>query len=181
VSSLYRHLLRYFLVAALVPLVLLGAAAAALGRLTLATGARAFRGKLSKERRERLERLHASVVRHRTRAAAGLVLFVVSPIPSAQLFVAAGLVGISLLPATTAFFAGRVVSYFGYVGGATLVERSYGDIATHVLRSPVGIAVQVVLTGAVAALPFLPWPRPPSDDAMHDGADSGEHDAEHER
>src|SRR6185503_18597158 len=39
------------------------------------------------------------------KAAAGLGLFALSPIPSAQLFIAAGLLTVRLLPLTVAFFA----------------------------------------------------------------------------
>jgi uncharacterized membrane protein YdjX (TVP38/TMEM64 family) len=154
-----------------VPLVLTGAVAAASGRYTLARGARAVGGRLPARRRARLEHLRDRLVRHRAGALAGLALFAFSPVPSAQLFLAAGLLDVALVPATAAFFAGRLVSYAGYVGAATLVDRSYGDVATDALRSPWGITVQVVFTLAVAALPFVPWPS--SDDTADDGSAGG--------
>jgi len=49
------------------------------------------------------------------RAIAGLGLFAVSPMPSAQLFVAAALLAVPLLPLTAAFFAGRFATYTMYV------------------------------------------------------------------
>lgn len=93
-----------------VPLVAIGALAAASGRLTLAYGSRRFRGRLSEERIRHLEAARDAIAGGRKRAIGGLALFALSPVPSAQLFVAAGLVGVPLVPLTTAFFAGRLVS-----------------------------------------------------------------------
>jgi uncharacterized membrane protein YdjX (TVP38/TMEM64 family) len=58
----------------------------------------------------------------------GLALFALSPLPSAQLFVAAGLVDASLLPLTAAFFAGRIVGYTLYVTAASAAKASLGTI-----------------------------------------------------
>ena len=140
-----------------VPLVAIGALSASSGRFTLASVARRLRDRLPPHRVDRLEVVRERLLRRRASAIAVLALFVLSPLPSAQLFVAAGLLEVPLLPATVAFFAGRVVSYAGYVTAAALVDRSYGDIATDALRSPWGLALQVVLTLGVAALPFAPW------------------------
>jgi hypothetical protein len=79
---------------ALVPLVLGGAIAAAPGRLVLAHGARALRSRFSRRRLERLAAARSALTADRRRAAGGLALFAVSPIPSAQLFVAAGLLAV---------------------------------------------------------------------------------------
>ena len=140
-----------------VPLVLVGATSAACGRLVLATAARRVGARLPGHRQARLAGLRERLLRHRARSLLGLSLFVLSPVPSAQLFVAAGLLHVPLLAATAAFFSGRLVSYSGYVTAAHLVERSFGEVATQALRSPWGIAIQVLFTAAVVALPFLPW------------------------
>ena len=79
--------LRLNLDVAAVPLVLVGAIAAALGRLLLATGARRFRGRLSAKRIQNLEAAQEALAGSRGRAAAGLGLFALSPVPSAQMFV----------------------------------------------------------------------------------------------
>src|SRR6185503_2884204 len=112
---------------AAVPLVLGGALAAATGRYVLATGARRFRSRLSDERREHLAAAEEMLVGSPRKAAAGLGLFALSPIPSAQLFIAAGLLTVRLLPLTVAFFAGRLISYSIYVGAASLAKESLGD------------------------------------------------------
>lgn len=138
-----------------VPLVVVGAIAAASGRFLLAFGARAMRNRFSEERKRHLESWRAEVLRRKTGVITGLALFTISPLPSGQLFVGAGLLNMPLVPCTLAFFSGRIVSYAIYVGGASLVAESYGDVATRALRSPIGIATQLVFTLAVALLPFL--------------------------
>lgn len=135
-----------------VPLVLGGALAAASGRYVLATGARRLRPRLSPARLERLERAQAALSADRRRTAAGLGLFALSPVPSGQLFVAAGLMTVPLLPLTAAFFAGRLVSYSIYVGAASIAEKNLGDLVLDALTSPLGMALQVAMLIALAVL-----------------------------
>lgn len=135
-----------------VPLVLGGALAAAGGRYVLATGARKLRPRLSAARLERLDGAQAALSADRRRTAAGLGLFALSPVPSGQLFTAAGLMTVPLLPLTAAFFAGRLVSYSIYVGVASVAEKSLGDLVVNALTSPLGMALQVVMLIALAVL-----------------------------
>lgn len=143
------------------PLILVpvGAVAAASGRFTLAVGARHFRGHLRPQSLANLEAARALLVADRRRALAGLGLFALAPIPSAQLFVAAGLLQVRLIPLTLAFFAGRLVSYSLYVGGATLASESLEDLLRGSLGSPLGIALQVAMLAALVALVRVDWAR----------------------
>ena len=141
----------------IVPLVLGGAVAAASGRLVLAHGARLLRGRFSPKRRASLAAAQMALTGKPRRAAGGLALFAISPVPSAQLFVAAGLLAVPLLPLTGAFFTGRLVSYSIYAGGATLVETSLEGAFTDVFSSPLGIALQVVMLAALVGLIRVDW------------------------
>jgi membrane protein YqaA with SNARE-associated domain len=142
-----------------VPLVLIGALAAASGRLVLATVSRRLRHHLSKQRVEHLEAARDAILGGRKRAVAGLGLFALSPLPSAQLFVAAGLVAAPLVPLTAAFFTGRLVSYSIYVGAASAAKHSLGSILRDSFTSPAGIAVQVVMLVGLVALLRVDWAR----------------------
>lgn len=135
-----------------VPLVLLGALAAAGGRLLLAGGTRKLRPRLSTARLEHIDRVQQTVSADRGRSAAGLALFALSPVPSGQLFVAAGLMTVRLLPLTLAFFAGRLVSYSVYVAVATAAAASLGAIVTDALTSPLGLGLQVAMLVGLALL-----------------------------
>jgi hypothetical protein len=149
--------LRFNLDVAAVPLVLVGALSAAGGRLVLATTARRLRGRLSPERVHHLNALRDAATEHRAGSVAGLGLFALSPVPSAQLFLAAGVTGVPLVPLTAAFFSGRLVSYSIYVGAATAAERSLGPLLTDALSSPWAIGLQVLLLIAVVGLTRIPW------------------------
>jgi len=142
-----------------VAIVLIGAVAAMSGRYLLASGTRRFRGHLGEKRRANLEEANELLFKRRGRAWAVLALFVVSPLPSAQLFVAAGLLDVALVPLTLAFFAGRLVSYSFYVTLATLADRQLGSVLRDALGSPWSIALQLALLAAAAALPFIDWRR----------------------
>jgi hypothetical protein len=142
---------------AIVPLVCGGAVAAAGGRLLLATASRHLRGRFSQQRLESLAAARAALAGDRRRAVGGLALFAVSPLPSAQLFVAAGLLDAPLLRLTCAFFAGRLVSYSLYVGGASLAAASLGDTLTGAFGSPLGIALQLAMLLGLVALLRVDW------------------------
>lgn len=141
------------------PLVVGGAMAAASGRLLLAQGSRRLRGRFSPARLEHLAAAERALTGNRRRAAGGLALFALSPVPSAQLFVAAGLLGVRLLPLTAVFFAGRLVSYSIYVGGASLASDSLGDTLTGAFTSPLGVALQILMLAGLVALVRVDWLR----------------------
>jgi membrane protein YqaA with SNARE-associated domain len=144
---------------AAVPLVLVGAVSAAAGRYMLARMSRHFRGRLSPRRQESLEAARELFAGSRAKGLAALGLFALSPIPSAQLFVAAGLLDVPLLPLTAAFFAGRLVSYSLYVSAASLAEDTFGDVLRDSLTSPLGILAQIVMLGVLVALVRVDWTK----------------------
>ena len=146
--------LRLNLGLAAVPLVICGAVAAAAGRLTLALAARALRTRLPERRVANLDALREELSRRRGAAFGGLALFALSPLPSAQLFIAAGITGVRLLPLTLAFFSGRLVSYALYVGAATAAERSLGPLLAALAAA---IALQVVMLAGLVALVRVDW------------------------
>lgn len=151
--------LRLGLDVAAVPLVASGALGAASGRWVLAHGARRMRSRLSQQRRASLEALRGAVEDRPAGAVAGLTLFALSPVPSAQLFVAAGLTGSRIGPLVLAFFAGRVVSYSVYVGAADAARGTLGDSLLDGLSSPAGIAAQLAMLAMLVALLRIDWAR----------------------
>jgi membrane protein YqaA with SNARE-associated domain len=142
-----------------IALVLLGAVAAMSGRYLLALGARQFRGRMPARMKGNLEAARTLLQRKRAGAIALFGIFVFSPLPSAQLFIAAGLLDLPLGLLTLAFFLGRLVSYSIYVGVATLADRQLGEVVGRVFGSPWSIALQIGLLVAVCVLPFVNWRR----------------------
>ena len=142
-----------------IALVLLGAVAAMGGRYLLARGARHFKGRLPGRMKDNLEDARILIERKRVGAIALFGLFVISPLPSAQLFLAAGLLDLPLGLLTLAFFLGRLVSYSIYVSIATLADKQLGNVVGQIFGSPWSIALQILLLVAVCVLPLVNWRR----------------------
>ena len=141
------------------PLVLLGGMAAASGRLALGCAAARLHSCLSESRRRNLKAAADALAVNKRRGIAALALFAVSPVPSAQLFLAAGLLRLRLVPLTAAFFAGRLVSYAIYVTAASAASATLRYVLDKSFGSPLGIALQVAMLAAVVALTRVDWPR----------------------
>lgn len=150
----------------IVPMVLVGAFCAASGRLVLAHASGHFRHRLSARRREGLDAAAAALTANRRRSAGALGLFALSPVPSAQLFVAAGLLDLPLVRLTAAFFAGRLASYTLYVTGAALAHERLGAVLGEAFDSPVAIGLQILMLLGLVVLLRIDWtsrlarPRP---------------------
>ena len=141
-----------------VALVAAGAVAAASGRLLLAHATRLLRGHLSERRRRSLDAMREALQRRRSAGLLALLLFALSPVPSAQLFEAAGLTGVAIEPLTAAFFVGRLVSYSVYVAGASAVKESnFGEMLRSSLTSPVGIGLNIAMLALVVLLGRVDW------------------------
>jgi uncharacterized membrane protein YdjX (TVP38/TMEM64 family) len=141
-------------------IVAVGAVAAALGRFGLAHATRLLRRWVSARTKRNLEAAKTALEKHRHRGWLALALFALSPVPSAQLFEAAGLTGVRLLPFTLAFFGGRLVSYSIYATGAHAARASsLADTFRHALTSPWGIALQVAMLAALVALAKVDWAK----------------------
>lgn len=139
-------------------LVLVGALAAASGRLLLAMATRRLARHLPVDRRENLEAAGEILTRQRAHGVAALALFALSPVPSAQLFEAAGLVTIRLVPVTAAFFVGRTISYSLYVGGArALSSTDTGKVLLSSLTSPWGLGLEILMIIALVLLARVDW------------------------
>lgn len=86
-------------------------------------------------------------------------LFILSPISSAQMFEAAGLMKtIKLRPLLLAFAIGRSFSYTAYVTGAKVVAATnIGELIIHELKSPWAIAAQVAFIVGLVWLGSIDW------------------------
>ena len=106
-----------------------------------------------------MEKIGVKIEENPRKAIGLLALFFLSPISSAQLFEAAGIIKrIALRPLLFAFAGGRLISYSIYVSGATVLkETSLGQIIRDELTSPYAIALQVLLILGLIALGNVKW------------------------
>ncbi|WP_284126247.1 hypothetical protein [Parerythrobacter aestuarii] len=142
-------------------LVGLGAVAAASGRFLLAHATRALGTRfLSTRVHANLAAARQALERRQRNTLLALGLFALSPVPSAQLFEAAGLAQLRLVPFTAAFFAGRLVSYTLYgITAQGIRSTSMGEVLREELSSPLGIALQVAMLAALVLLARIDWHR----------------------
>ncbi|MBO9601214.1 MAG: hypothetical protein J7496_01765 [Novosphingobium sp.] len=139
-------------------IILVGAAAAASGRFLLAWCFKLLGRRISGSIRENLAAARALFERNPRNGVYALSLFAISPVPSAQLFEAAGLAGVRILPFTLVFFAGRAVSYTIYAAGARGIrESSVGQIFEDSLSRPAAVLLHLAMIGALIALARIDW------------------------
>ena len=153
----------------ILPAVLSGAAAAASGRYLLAVLFRLLGSHLSERSRHNLDAAKQMAEQSRGKTILGLALFALSPLPSAQLFEAAGLLRLRLLPFTAAFFGGRLISYLVYASTAARIRQtSIGETFRETLSQPLGIALQIILIAMLVGLTRVDWLKWSSRRTRHD-------------
>lgn len=141
-----------------VAIILTGALAAALGRFALAHAFRLLGCRIPERIRGNLAAAREALERNTRGGLLALGLFALSPLPSAQLFEAAGLARVRLVGFTAAFFAGRLVSYSIYAVSAKSIRKSsIGDQFLETFTSPTSIVVQVFMIAALVALMRVDW------------------------
>jgi len=147
-------------------LIITGVLAATAGRGVLAWYFRKYRDRLPKGWVTNMENAGTHLTKSKGHTGALLALFVISPLSSAQLFEAAGVMRtIPLRPLLAAFAVGRTVSYTSYVTGATVLKAtSLGELITKFITSPVAIAVQIALIIGMVLIGTIKWqPHQPSE------------------
>ena len=141
-------------------IVAVGAVFAGTGRYLLARATGLFRNRISKKSLANLEAAQTLLTKNTSRKLFTIGMFVLSPLPSAQLFEAAGLMGVRLLPLTVAFFSGRIVTYNFYVFGASeLKAHGMGELITKEFTSIWAILFQLVMIASVILLTRIDWKR----------------------
>jgi uncharacterized membrane protein YdjX (TVP38/TMEM64 family) len=141
-------------------IILTGALAAASGRFALAHAFRLLGKRVPERIRLNLAAAREALERNKRSGIFALGLFALSPLPSAQLFEAAGLARVRLAGFTVAFFAGRLVSYSIYAFTAKGIQKtSLGDALLAGLTSPVSIALQLLMIAGLVALTRIDWQK----------------------
>jgi len=144
----------------LLPLALGGAVAATAGRLVLALGARWLGPRfLPADTLRNLDDLGTFLRNRRRWVGPAVLLYSFGPIPSNQLFMAAGLARLDLRVVGGSFFVGRVVSYTFFAGAADKAVDSLGDAFAHAVTSPQMLLLELLSLGILVAIAKLPWGR----------------------
>ena len=141
-----------------VPTVIIGALSAGLGRFFLGTFTNKLRNYIPINARKNLYDAGRVFEEHKGRNLGFIILFMVSPLPSAQLFEAAGLMQMNLKRLTLAFFSGRIVTYSIYAAGASkLKSTNFGQLLTDAFKSPWSWALQLFSITLIYVFAKIDW------------------------
>lgn len=144
----------------LLPVVALGAISAASGRHLLAIATRKFGKYLPSRIQENLTDAGSIFERSQKTRVGVIALFILSPLPSAQLFEAAGLMKMNLQRLTLAFFSGRILTYAFYASVAKSLESTeLGDIFRQAFTSTYGWILQIISLTLIVALSRINWKK----------------------
>ncbi len=144
------------------PLVVLtvgGAIISGLGRLMLAKASHGFSGRCMRTKQSDLEYLGRYLDEHRRFAGPATFLYTLSPFPTNNLFVAAGLVGVNLTWVLAGFWAGRIIADTFWVWTTNKAFDSFGDVFGGAIDGRWAIALQILSVLSVLLLYRLPWAR----------------------
>lgn len=144
-----------------VALVVVGVVSATAGRFFLAWYFRKFAHLVPTKFSKNMEYAGHYFTNHSSKRYALFALFFFSPLSSAQLFEAAGLMKtIKLKPLLLAFAAGRIVTYSTYVtGAAVLAATNFGEVLISQLKSPWAMALQIAMIAGLIALGSIDWKK----------------------
>jgi membrane protein YqaA with SNARE-associated domain len=142
-------------------LALAGAAAATLGRLTLASFSHKIIGQklLSAAQRENVAVIKQRL-KKRTALTFGIFLsYAFSPLPSNFLFIAYGLTGLPLMKVALPFFLGRCVSYAFFIFSGQAAGRRFqiDSLESTLYASGYFIVTQCAIMAALYAFTRIDW------------------------
>lgn len=142
----------------ILPLTLGGALFSGLGRIVLARGSTLFKRRFRRSEAE-LDELKAYLDARRNYVGLATLLYCLMPLPTNNLFIAAGLVEVSLVRVMGGFWAGRVIADTFYVWTTDQAFSSFQSVFEEFYRDWTVVLVQSLSLAGALLLLLLPWPR----------------------
>lgn len=143
-----------------IPTVVIGALAATAGRVLLAALSRnILRPFLPKKTKENFRYLGKFVNSHEQLTIPVIIMYAFLPIPSNQVYIAAGLAGVNLWLIAFSFFIGRLISYSFWIGAAHIIYHRLGDVFLRHYSNTKFIAVETSGIILLIAISLIPWKK----------------------
>lgn len=142
----------------ILPLTLGGAFFSGLGRIVLAKGSGRIHERFFR-RDESMDEMKAYLDRRRNTVGAATFLYCLMPLPTNNLFVAAGVVGVSLVRVMLGFWGGRFIADTFYVWTTEQVFSSFRSVFEDFYTDWTVVLVQIVSLVGALLLIVVPWPR----------------------
>ena len=142
----------------ILPLTLGGALFSGLGRIVLARVSSLYTRHVRKRDKE-LDEIKTYLDRRRNRVGVATFLYCLLPLPTNSLFVAAGMIEVSMVQVMIGFWAGRAIADTFYVWSTSKAFGSFGGVFEDYYNNWQAVAFQVLGLLGAAMLLFVPWPR----------------------
>lgn len=136
-----------------------GAIASALGRILLAKASTAFKRRFMRSQQSDLDDLGGFLNEHRRYVGPAVFAYSLTPLPTNNLFIAAGMAEVNMVAVVSGFIAARVIANTFWVWTTHKAFTSLGDVFESTLTGPWGIALEVAGLLSVVLLFKLPWAK----------------------
>ncbi len=143
----------------LLPLTLLGALVSGFGRLVLARASTIVKRRWMAGKRADLEQLGAFLEERQRYTGLAVFLYALTPLPTNNLFVAAGMVEVNMVWVLAGFWSARMLADTFWVWTADLAIDGIGDLFTGAVGSWTAVLLQAAGLAAIVLLYVLPWAR----------------------
>jgi hypothetical protein len=155
-------LLAFFRIRYGLPLLALGIGGAlisACGRFALAKGSGIFSRRFARGKASDLRELGAFLNDHRRHTGVAVFAYTLTPLPSNNLFIAAGMVGVELLWVLAGFLGGRLIIDNVLVWTTDRAFAHFGNIFAGTFQSWQAVLLQMLSLLSIVVLYRLPWAR----------------------
>lgn len=142
----------------ILPLTVGGALFSGLGRIVLAKETSFFHRRFLKRDGEMGE-VKTYLDKRRNYVGLATFFYCLAPLPTNNLFVAAGVVGVSLSRVMLGFFAGRLIADTFYVWTTDRVFANFGNVFEEFYTDWTAVLVQTLSVIGALLLIVVPWPR----------------------
>lgn len=136
-----------------------GSIVAAVGRWALAKASGAYSRRFMKKQDSDLRVLGEFLEDHRQHVGLTTFVYTLTPLPSNNLFIAAGMVGIQLTWVFIGFLSGRLIANSILVWTTDKAFRHFEDVLKTGFNSWEAIVFQSLSVGSIVLLAFVPWAK----------------------
>lgn len=143
----------------LLPLTLAGAIVSGLGRLLLAKASTLVKRRWPTGKQADLDELGAFLDERHHHAGLAVFLYALTPLPTNNLFIAAGMVEVNMTWVLAGFWSARMIADTFWVWTADRAFDNVGDVFGGAVGSWTAVLLQLAGVTSLVLLYFLPWAR----------------------
>ena len=136
-----------------------GAIASALGRVVLAKASTLFKRRFLRSQQSDLDELGEFLNEHRQYVGPAVFAYSLTPLPTNNLFIAAGMAEVNMVAVVSGFTAATVIANTFWVWTTNKAFTSLSAVFESTLTGPWGIALEVAGLLSVVLLFKLPWAK----------------------